>query len=121
MYTPVWKLNKVLFCISENKNTCFNLSKFVINELDRMLGIIKAVGCVVDILISGKGKRFFQTSSGADPAYSSLRIGILFPGLNWLGCEADHLPPYSSKVKNECSSTTSTIRLCVVSYLFCFT
>ena len=82
-----------------------------------MLGINKAAGCMVDILISGKGKRFFQTSSGADPACSSVRIGILFSGLKWLGCEADHLPPYSSEVKNECSSTPSTIRLCVVAFV----
>jgi hypothetical protein len=77
-----------------------NLSKFDINELDSVRGINKPAGCMVDIWISGKGKRFFQTSSGADPACSSLRIGILFLGLKWLGWKADHFPPYSSEVKN---------------------
>jgi hypothetical protein len=70
---------------------------------------------MVDCLISGKGKRFSQTSSGADSACSSVCIGILFPGLKWLGCEADHSPQYSSEVKNERSSTPSPICLCVVS------
>ena len=78
-----------------------------------MLGVNKAAGWMVDILISGKGKRFFQSSFGAEPACCSVCIAILFPGLKWLGCEADHLPPYSSK----CSSTLSAICLCVVSFV----
>jgi len=77
----------------------------------------KAVGWMVDILICGSCKRFFPSSSGADPACSSVLIGILFPGLKWLRCEADHLSPYSSEVKNEYSSTPSTFRLCVTSFV----
>jgi hypothetical protein len=30
-----------------------------------------------------------------------LVLGAFSPGVKWLGCEADNLPPFSAKVKNE--------------------
>jgi hypothetical protein len=61
---------------------------------------------MIKSLISGKGKGFFQTSSGADLDLCSLGIGILFPGLKWLGCVADHSPPYSLRLRTSGSLPT---------------
>jgi len=34
------------------------------------------------------------------PASYPVKTGDSFPGVKWPGCEADHLPPSSAKVKN---------------------
>jgi hypothetical protein len=33
--------------------------------------------------------------------------GALTPGVKWLGCEADHSPPSSAKVKNKWNSSST--------------
>jgi hypothetical protein len=43
-----------------------------------------------------------QTNSGAHPASYTMGTGCPFPrGKAWLGCDTDHSPSSSAKVKNE--------------------
>jgi hypothetical protein len=41
-----------------------------------------------------------QTGSGAQPASYPMGSRGSFPRVKWQGCEADHSPPFSAKVKN---------------------
>jgi hypothetical protein len=41
-----------------------------------------------------------QSGSGARPTYYPVGTGALSPGVKWQGCEADHSPQSSAKVKN---------------------
>jgi len=40
-----------------------------------------------------------QTGFGAHPASCPMDTGDSFPGVKWLGCEADHTPSLSAEVK----------------------
>jgi len=47
-------------------------------------------------LIPGGGRTFYvrqgvQTESGTHPANNSVGAGAHSPGINWFGCEDDHL------------------------------
>jgi len=105
------------FCASKNKNTCFNLWKFDINELHRVLGINKAVGWMVDILIMWQLQEIFPNQFWSWPSLLLSAYWDSFPWAKVAGVWGWPLKPYSSEVKNECSSTPSTFRLCVTSFV----
>jgi hypothetical protein len=54
----------------------------------------------VRFLAGARDFSFLHTGSGAHPASSSVGSGGSFPGINWLGCEADHSPQPSAEVWN---------------------
>jgi hypothetical protein len=53
-----------------------------------------------------------QNGSGAHPASYPVGTGDLSLGIKWLGREADHSSPFSAKVKNAWSCT-STPPICI--------
>jgi hypothetical protein len=66
-------------------------------------------------LIPSMGKRFFifpspKHPAGFDTHPSTCSLGSRHSsfGIKWLGCEIDHLPPSSAKVKNEWSHVSAT-------------
>jgi hypothetical protein len=44
-------------------------------------------------------------------------LEALFPGLKWLGCEANHSPPCNAKVRNSWSCTFNTPYVFIVRHL----
>jgi hypothetical protein len=37
--------------------------------------------------------------------------GVILPAVKWEGCEADHSPPSSARVKNSCSYSSSLVEV----------
>jgi hypothetical protein len=49
----------------------------------------------------------FQTGSGTHQPPTQWVLGSIFPGIKWLGCEADHSAPSSAEVQNVWSYTSA--------------
>jgi hypothetical protein len=61
---------------------------------------------VMMVLQAGQQKIFLFNKASKlalvpHPACYSMGTGALLPMVKYLGCEADHSPPFSAKVKNE--------------------
>jgi hypothetical protein len=52
-----------------------------------------------------------QTSSAVHPPSCAVGMGGYYPGARRLGRDFDHFPPYSAKVKKECSHISTTLGL----------
>jgi len=50
---------------------------------------------------------------------------VFFPGVKWLGCEADHIPPACAEVQKGCSFTSTPpymyffIARCLIKHRIC--
>jgi hypothetical protein len=83
-----------LFYSCESRDSSVNIATRLWNGRPRTLG-----------LIAGKGKRFslgldLETGSGSLPSSCKMGTGAISPGIKRLVLEADHSPPFSTKVKN---------------------
>jgi hypothetical protein len=95
---------------------------------------IVTMGWMTRVKFPARAKRFslslhVQTGSGAHPASYPMNTGSFYPEVKRPGCEADHSPPYSAKVKKKWSYTFTNPQVfmawCVVStrdkfiFIFC--
>lgn len=95
----VWNTNRYFFQASSNQNI------LIWNTTDRKLNIIAHQVWHMNQLNTILFQFFIQsllivqTSSRAYPASSPAVTRGNVPGVTWWGCNADHLPPPSDKVK----------------------
>jgi hypothetical protein len=100
----MWKCACVLYLFIVNCGSC-----------DSSVGIMPGYGLDdrgsrVRFLVGAGNFSFhhhIQNISGAHPASYWMGTRGSFPGVKWLGCEADHSPPCSAEVKNAWSYTST--------------